>query len=224
MKKREFVKSALLGGVYASLNPDTMKQPVNTNTYEQLLLQRYPGIRRNLKTSIWDKLEEKDIRKMPQGMNSIAWNIWHMARAEDVGLNRLVTEGEQVFDRGIYGKKLKVETRQFGTGMTVEEVKELSEVIDLDALKEYHEEVGKQTLEVFHRLDSLSLDTPLEEAYLHQVVVGEGVLHPNALWVEEFYKPKIRSWFLVHMGLTHSFEHLGQVMLIRKLLGYEGTR
>lgn len=72
MKKREFVKSALLGGVYASLNPNTMKQPTGTNSYKQLLLQRYPGIRRNLKTSIWDKLNEKDIRKMPQGMNSIA--------------------------------------------------------------------------------------------------------------------------------------------------------
>lgn len=38
-----------------------------------------------------------------------------MARAEEVGTNRLLAEGKQVFDRGAYGKKLNVETRQFGS-------------------------------------------------------------------------------------------------------------
>ena len=191
---------------------------------KQVLMQRYPGIRRNIKNSIYEELEEEDLRKMPNGMNSIAWNIWHMARAEDVGMNRLVTEGQQVFTEGGFMKKMNISIRHFGTGMTREEVEELSKQIDLSALREYHEQVGKQTLRVFDQLASIQLEEKLDKDHLHEVMIDEGVLHENALWVEEFYQQQLRSWFLVHMGLTHSFEHLGQIMVIRKLIGYKGTR
>lgn len=189
-----------------------------------LLLQRYPGIRRNIKSSIWDELSEADIRKQPVDMNSIAWNIWHMARAEDVGMNRLVTDGQQVFDQSNWMQKLNIDIRHFGTGMTTEEVSLLSANIDLEGLKNYHEAVGVQTMEVFEQLPELSLEENLDKDYLHKVMIDEGVLHENAFWVEAFYQTKKRAWFLAHMGLTHSFEHLGQIMVIRKLLGHKGTR
>jgi hypothetical protein len=36
-------------------------------------------------------LDDDQIRRSPQaGMNSLAWLIWHMARAEDSGVNLLV--------------------------------------------------------------------------------------------------------------------------------------
>ncbi len=224
MERRMVLRNGLMGmAAIPFLSTTTMKE--NTSpSIAQVLLQRYPGIRRNIQTAIYDQLEDADLRKMPNGMNSIAWNIWHMARAEDVGMNRLVTNGRQVFDQGDYMKKLRIDIRHFGTGMTPKEVETLSETIDLDALRNYHEEVGKKTLDVFGQLDQIDLESKIDETYLNQVLIDEGVLHQNALWVEAFYRTQIRSWFLVHMGLTHSFEHLGQIMLLRKLLGHKGTR
>ncbi|MEL6306339.1 MAG: hypothetical protein AAFQ20_16370, partial [Bacteroidota bacterium] len=73
-------------------------------------------------------------------------------------------------------------------------------------------------------INTVNLDEKLDPKYLNSVMIGQGVLHEKALWVEEFYQTKKRSWFLIHMGLTHSFEHLGQIMIIRKLLGYSGSR
>lgn len=224
MKRRQLIKNGMTGLLAFSFLP---KKPIQTMTnypIEQLLLQRYPGIRRNIQQSIYDKMEEADLRKMPNGMNSIAWNIWHMARAEDVGINRLVSENIQIFDKGNYMERMNINIRHFGTGMNKEESKDLSEKIDISALREYHEAVGEQSLKVFSQIDQIKLDEKLDQDHLHRVMIDEGVLHENALWVEAFYQTKIRSWFLVHMGLTHSFEHLGQLMLIRKLLGYEGTR
>ena len=224
MQRRNLLKNGLLGVLTIPFLSVKANNHMSTQSLEQLLLQRYPGIRRNLRQSIWEKVEHVDLRKMPNDMNSIAWNIWHMARAEDVGMNRLVTNGKQVFDQGDYRTKLNIGIRHFGTGMTTKEVQELSNNIDLTTLREYHEKVGEQTLKVFQQLENIPLDEKLDKDRLNQVMIGEGVLHENALWVESFYETKIRSWFLVHMGLTHSFEHLGQIMVIRKLLGYKGTR
>jgi len=225
MKRRNLVQNGLWGMFYITLFPtQRTSTAMSETTCEDLMLQRYPGLRNNINQSIYDVLSDDDIRKMPQGMNSIAWNIWHMARAEDVGINRLVTDGEQIFDKGDYQQKLNIDIRHFGTGMSTEEVQKLSESIDIDALREYHEEVGKQSIKVFGQLDQIELNVKLDPSYLHKVMIDEGVLHENALFVEEFYRTKLRSWFLVHLGLTHNFEHLGQIMVIRKLLGHKGMR
>ncbi len=224
MKRRHIIKNGILTLGSLPFFTYKKKDSMPTHTLEQLLLQRYHGIRRNIQGSVYDKMEESELRKMPYGMNSIAWNIWHMARAEDVGMNRLITDGQQVFDQGDYMNRLNISIRHFGTGMTSEEVQALSDTIDIPALKSYHEEVGVQTLKVFSQLDHIELDTKFDKDYLHQVMVEEGVLHKNALWVESYYQTKNKFWFLGHLGLTHNFEHLGQIMVVRKLLGYEGTR
>lgn len=224
MNRRQILKNGLVGVFSLPFIKSNPLRKMNNTKLDALFMQRYPGIRRNLKSSIWDELLEEDIRKRPADMNSIAWNIWHMSRAEDVGLNRLVTDGQQVFDQSNWMEKLNIDIRHFGTGMTTQEVKSLSNNIDVEALKNYHEAVGEQTVKVFKEVSDIPLYEKLDKEYLHKVMIDEGVLHKNALWVEEFYQTKERAWFLVHMGLTHSFEHLGQIMLIRKLLGYKGSR
>lgn len=190
----------------------------------KVLLQRYPSVRGYIKGSIYQILPELDIRKRPAGMNSIVWNIWHMARTEDVGINRLVTDGQQVFDQSDWMQKLNIDFRHFGTGMSKEEVDSLSENINLEALKNYHDAVEEQTRKVFAQLSTIDLEDEPNEYHIYNVLINEGVLHPNALWVEKVYRNKSRAWFLTHLGLTHNFEHLGQILTIRKLLGYKGNR
>ncbi|MDT0608319.1 DinB family protein [Croceitalea rosinachiae] len=224
MNRRKILKNGLFGILGIPVITSNPLRNMNDLRLDALLMQRYPGIRRNIKSSVWDGLSEEDVRKRPADMNSIVWNIWHMARAEDVGINRLVTDGQQVFDQSDWMGNLNIDIRHFGTGMTKEEVESLSNSIDIEALKNYHEAVGEQTTKVFKKVADMPLYENLDKDYLHKVMIDEGVLHKNALWVEEFYQTKQKAWFLVHMGLTHSFEHLGQLMLIRKLLGYKATR
>jgi hypothetical protein len=38
-------------------------------------------------------LADDDMRRRPEGMNSLAWILWHVARAEDVAVNLVVTSG-----------------------------------------------------------------------------------------------------------------------------------
>ena len=64
----------------------------------------------------------------------------------------------------------------------------------------------------------------LGRGYLHKVMYDEGVIHKNARRVAEVYPGKEKVGYLFHMGSTHHFEHVGQIMFIRKLLGYTDTR
>ena len=74
-----------------------------------------------------DGLSERELRGRPHPKaNTIVWLVWHIARVEDVGVNRFVVDGRQVMDRDDWVTRLRVTRRDVGTGMTDAEVDGLS--------------------------------------------------------------------------------------------------
>src|SRR5262245_9583504 len=65
----------------------------------------------------------------------------------EMGLVASLAGRPQVFDDA-WTKRLAISRRDFGTGMTSAEVTELTRQIDLSALREYRDAVGKRTREV----------------------------------------------------------------------------
>ena len=93
-------------------------------------------------------LTEEQMRVRPrEDLNSIAWLMWHIARAEDIILNPVLAGRAQVFD-DTWMKRLGVTRKDFGIGMKSPEVSELTRAINLDALREYRDAVGKRTREI----------------------------------------------------------------------------
>ncbi len=90
-----------------------------------LFLLRYrfshPGMSRRM---LADLTEDQARTPHCPGVNTLAWLVWHMARTEDIGLNRFVTDGEQVFDAAGRGARPGVARRELGTGMTPAEVRD----------------------------------------------------------------------------------------------------
>jgi hypothetical protein len=166
-----------------------------------------------------ETLNEDQIRISPYGMNSIAWLLWHIARCEDVGINRFVCNSPQVIEQNNWYKKLNLNRRDIGTGMRYEDVIELSKSIEINALKEYLTSVALNTQSLVNNLDNNELDTCPHPKYVHDVLNNEGIINDNCRWVEEHYIHKSRGWFLGHLGLTHAKGHLSQILIIRKLQG-----
>src|SRR5262245_55885219 len=81
-------------------------------------LLRYTDVHRVLVGGLLDELTETQIRTRPHpGVNTVAWLVWHMARIEDVGVNRFLADRTQVIDDG-WRARLRVARRDVGTGMT----------------------------------------------------------------------------------------------------------
>lgn len=129
----------------------------------QAFVLRYRPLHEELIPELLRPLSDEQLRRRPHPhATPIAWHLWHMARAEDVGVNRLVTDGTQVLSDGHWDERMN----------------------------------------------------------LH-VMLDEGVAGPAAGWLEGPYVGQQHGWYLFHCCLTHSFYHLGQAMLVRKLLGID---
>ncbi len=103
-----------------------------------------------------------------------------MARAEDVGVNRLVTDGTQVLSDGNWDERMNLTLREWGTSQTAEQVTELVERVDIRALHAYRSAVWERTLSVVEQLPPSYLEElPADEHVLH-VMLEEGVAGPAA--------------------------------------------
>jgi hypothetical protein len=190
---------------------------------QELFLLRYrfshPGMSRRMLA----ELTEDQVRTPPRpGVNALAWLVWHVARVEDVGLNRFVTDGAQAFDRGDWGARLGVARRDLGTGMTPAEVADLGARVDLAALHAYWDAVEARTIATVAGLRADALDEVLDAGQVRRVFAQDGLDTPDALWVRDYMEGQSRGFFLVHLGLTHPFVHYGEALAIRGLLDHPG--
>src|SRR5712692_11542712 len=71
-------------------------------------------------------LTDEQMRVRPrEDLNSVAWLMWHIARAEDIFVNAVLGARPQLFDDDGWAKRLAITRRDFGIGMTSAEVTEL---------------------------------------------------------------------------------------------------
>ena len=185
----------------------------------ELFFARYMDIHGKIIPMMLDSLSEDQLRASAvEQLNPIVWMLWHIYRAEDVGLNRLVTDGVEVFDQGSWAGRLDVQIRYAGTGMTAKEVSALSSRIRIDDLKSYGQAVHKRTVEIVNALTGSELSEVPDNAHINRVMCQEEVL-PECAWSYlSLYYGKTKGWFLMHLGLTHSYYHIGQISLAKKLL------
>ena len=185
----------------------------------KIFLERYDPLCNFFLAGFWEVIPPEKMRQRPHPkVNSIAWILWHMARVEDAGLNRFVTDGIQVFDEGPWMERMQLPWRHHGSEMNLAEVDKLSEQIDLSALHDYSLAVQARTREIVPTLALSDLSMGMEEPHLRQIIVDEGLAHSNPEGFIQNYLGWSKSKCLTTFGLTHSFQHIGEIETIATLL------
>jgi hypothetical protein len=106
------------------------------------------GHRSSLTDRVFGGLTDAQMRARPvKGVNSLVWLLWHMARTEDVAVNLVITAGSQVLDDA-WARRMNVEYRNIGSGMTDDEVGDLTARADIDSVRAYRSAVGRRTRDV----------------------------------------------------------------------------
>jgi uncharacterized damage-inducible protein DinB len=186
----------------------------------QIFFERYDPLSKFFLPGIWEVVPFEKMRQRPHPrVNSIAWILWHMARVEDAGLNRFVVDRIQVLDDGSWMERMKIPWRHHASEMSSKEVDTLNEKIDLSALHDYSLAVQKRTLEIVPTLSLTDLDDVMKEERLRQIMVDEGLAHSNPEGFIKNYLGWSKSKCLMTFGLTHSFQHIGEIETIATLLG-----
>jgi DinB superfamily len=192
----------------------------------QFFLLRYERGHQLVTEMLLTEVTDSQIRTRPvDGVNTIAWNVWHMARTEDLGLSRFIGRREQLFFEGGWGERLNVPETDIGTGMTAAEVTELSARIDLGGLRTYWAEVARRTRSIISNVRPEDLDAVNDSAYILEVVEKDGVFREAGRWTEGFWADlpdRSKGYFLAYLGLTHNWVHYSEAMVTRSLMGLPG--
>ena len=186
----------------------------------ELFLVRYRTLYDFWLGILWSEVSEDMMRQRPHPrVNSLAWNLWHIARVEDSALNRFVEDRPQVLDDGDWMEKMALPLRHNGFEMTFEEVDQLNQQIDLQALRGYSEAIHRRTMEITTRLKLADLEEELTRERVELVLIKEGLGSPRAEGLVENYTGWTKAQCLMNLGLTHSYHHVGEMNVICSLLG-----
>jgi hypothetical protein len=174
---------------------------------------------RHMEDDLCEGLTEEQLRQcLRNAHNSIAWLLWHMARYEDVAVNSVLRGITEVFDRDNWLARLNLDRRQAGTEDTPEDVKLLSEQIDIAGLRAYRAAVGQETRNWLVNLDFQTLDAVVTREDVGRAA-ERGTFVESASWVIEYWEQGWRRGeFLSWLITGHNFMHLGEARVTRGLV------
>src|SRR5580765_2891520 len=165
-------------------------------------------------------LTDEQMRVRPrEDLNSLAWLMFHISRAEDIFVNTILGARTQLFDDESWANRLAIARRDFGIGMTSAEVTELTRQIELGALREYRDAVGTRTREIvsgFKPQDREGVTTP--EAV--QNAADQGAFGGRTEMLVKVFTGRPRAALLSGLALFHCSGHLGEATTVRSAGGF----
>ena len=164
-------------------------------------------------------LSEEQMRVRPrEDLNSLAWLMWHIARAEDILVGQVVGGGSQVFDDA-WMKRLGTARRDFGIGMTSPEVTELTRQIDVSALREYRDAVGRRTREIIGGFRPEDWEGAVKADAVERAAAA-GAFGARTEALTKAFPGRPRTAVLSGIALFHSAGHMGEAATVRTAGGF----
>jgi hypothetical protein len=176
------------------------------------------------KMSAWERtfsgLSDEQMRVRPrEDLNSLAWLAWHIARAEDIFLNTILGGRTQLFDDEGWARRLAVARRDFGIGMTSAEVTELTRQIEVGALREYRDAVGRRTREVVSGFKPQDWEGPVATDAVQRAAT-QGAFGVRTEQIVKAFPGRPRAAMLSGIALFHSAGHIGEAATVRTAGGF----
>ena len=164
-------------------------------------------------------LTDEQMRVRPRAdLNSLAWLLWHIARAEDIFVNSVLSGRAQVFEDQ-WAKRLGVSRRDFGIGMTSVQVEQVTRDIDLAALRAYRDAVGRRTREVVGGFKTPDWEGAVTPEGV-QRAANEGAFGSRTEMIVKAFPGRPRATMLSGIALLHCSTHMGEAATVRAAGGF----
>jgi hypothetical protein len=165
---------------------------------------------------VWENASEKMIRCVPPKFeHSIAWLIWHLARIEDMTMNGLLAGKPQIFHQDDWPVRLNITIQHSGNVvMDDADVSELSQGINIDALKSYRLAVGRATHKAVKKLQPEEFKQKVDPACL-QELLDNGSVMEEASGLLTYWGNLIKAGLLLMPPTRHNFVHLNGALRVK---------
>jgi hypothetical protein len=178
------------------------------------------SVSKTLCDEVVENLKEPDWCAMPTVKDvTIAWNIWHITRIEDITMNLLVAGGEQVLNVD-WQKRLQTRVTDTGNAMTDDEIRALSKELNKAELLNYRRAVGTRSREILRSLSPADMKRKFPRERL-DLLLAQGCLtgHPDSVWLTDFWGRKDVSGILLMPLTRHQAGHLNDCLKLKKKCG-----
>jgi hypothetical protein len=185
----------------------------------QFFLEQYDTVCSIANDLFLSGMSDDQLRHQPaEGLNSMAWYLWHTARWQDFSNTLIDEDRSQVLDdHWLVG--MKIPRRDVGAGMTREECTAFNQAVDVGELRAYRSAVSEAVREVARSISIDELSEPVDKARLYRMLEDGTIANERAGWLPSFLEGKNKGWFL-SMAVWHSAEHLlGGVVCVRRVSG-----
>lgn len=170
-----------------------------------------------LMDTLWEGLQGNEFAIMPTEKDvTIAWDIWHITRIEDITANLLIGNANQVLNED-WLNNLNTRITDTGNAMTDDEIIDFSKNIDITALKNYRMAVGTQTQQLLCNLTFADMKRKIEKRSLERIRAEGGVTdHPDSIWLLDFWGKKDVAG-IISMPLTrHQIVHINDAFTLKQ--------
>lgn len=177
------------------------------------------GSEKTIMDDLWDGLLPYEITIMPTKKDvTIAWDLWHITRIEDLTVNILIRNESQVLN-GEWIEKLNADVTDTGNAMSDDEIISFSKKINMDQLKNYRIEVGKRTRGLLEALEFRETLQPIEKQRVKRILAEGGVTeHPDSIWLLDFWSKKNVAGLLLMPVTRHQSMHLNDADKLKQAI------
>lgn len=167
-------------------------------------------------------LSDDDFRLRPQkDEDTIIWNLWHIARIEDITAGFLLSGEGQLFSPEIK-EKMHSPIADTGNAMTEDEVTAFSQSISVPRLLRYRDDVGKRTREIISQLSESDMKRKFTAEHRERILMsGSVVSHPESEWLADFWTQKDAAGIILMPLTRHQLLHLNQCGKIKSELTHQ---
>ena len=165
---------------------------------------------------IWEGMTKEAFTVMPTAKDvTIAWNIWHITRIEDITANILIQETGQILSDE-WLRRLNVSVRDTGNAMTDDEILSFSRSVDMAELKNYRNAVGMKTKNILGGLSPSDMKRKVKRENIDRILAEGGVTeHKDSVWLLDFWGKKNIAGILLMPITRHQIGHLNDSMRLK---------
>lgn len=168
--------------------------------------------------SLWEGMTETAFR---MGQNkkgrTVAYGMWHSARVEDITMNLLVAGKNQIIDKDNWMNKIKSPIYDTGNELTSDEILNFSKEIDMQSVKDYRDEVGKNTRNIVSSLTYKDINSNIIYTGLDRAIsLGAVSTDEEAIWLIDYWRKKNVLGILLMPATRHNLVHINESLDAKK--------
>ncbi|MBO4495294.1 MAG: hypothetical protein J5752_05500 [Clostridiales bacterium] len=153
---------------------------------------------------IWDT----DLHYAGTDMVPLCWQFWHTYRIEDLVSNILMADQDQIFNDE-WQSKISATITDTGNALEPDEIIEFGKKINVQALKDYMIEVGKNSRKIIENLTLDEVKSMVPEEWVMRILEVGGVTTDfRSVWLLVFWGRLTRAGMILTPLTYHHMMHL----------------